>query len=328
MKHQKGLRMDFPEFKDCLLFSCHLARTFGLAIAVGLAPLAKGADSLTNLVVVATVQERDQLTTVDGLSVLVKATGNFHRWYAAEKRWRILNTLGLVNVKDYGAVGDGKTDDTAAISSAMAAAYDTVVHLTIVFPTGTYRITRTLPTEVARCDLLGLGEATIDGPGPNQPVFRFDPINVPIWNGTISGLTFQNFRNVIRAWTNVVNSGWSSTIIFQNCQFRNGEYVIANCMTQNLYPIFSNIRTDNCNLFKGFNDGISLNNISGTTRTNAWTGGWCEGGGVEDGIPCPVGAVLTLHANHINLKPGGVDPGVEADQSWFKLNRMGWGAPS
>ncbi len=43
-----------------------------------------------------------------------------------------------VNVKDYGAVGDGSTDDTSAINSAITAL---VSHGTLFFPSGKYRIT-------------------------------------------------------------------------------------------------------------------------------------------------------------------------------------------
>ena len=47
------------------------------------------------------------------------------------------------NVKDYGAVGDGTADDTAAIQNTM----DAAMHDgggTVVFPAGTYRTTSTL----------------------------------------------------------------------------------------------------------------------------------------------------------------------------------------
>jgi len=57
-----------------------------------------------------------------------------------------------VNVIDYGATGDGSTDDTAAIQAAIdaAAGGDTVV-----FPVGTYNHTGiTVPSHVS---LMGLG---------------------------------------------------------------------------------------------------------------------------------------------------------------------------
>ena len=43
-----------------------------------------------------------------------------------------------VSVKDFGAAGDGVTDDTAAIEAAIAAA--TTAKTTLVFPSGTYKL--------------------------------------------------------------------------------------------------------------------------------------------------------------------------------------------
>jgi hypothetical protein len=48
--------------------------------------------------------------------------------------------LGVLNVLDYGAVGDGTTDDTAAISAAIAAAAAGSTK-TVLFPAGSYRTT-------------------------------------------------------------------------------------------------------------------------------------------------------------------------------------------
>ena len=47
-----------------------------------------------------------------------------------------------INVKDYGAVGDGTTDDTAAIQSAITAA--STSHSQVYLPAGKYKITSTL----------------------------------------------------------------------------------------------------------------------------------------------------------------------------------------
>lgn len=53
----------------------------------------------------------------------------------------LTNPGAAINVKTYGAVGDGATDDRAAITAAVAAAY--VLGVDVYFPAGTYKVTRT-----------------------------------------------------------------------------------------------------------------------------------------------------------------------------------------
>lgn len=53
--------------------------------------------------------------------------------------------LGYVNVKDYGAVGDGSTDDTSALSNAFSAAASAYSVAQIIFPPGRYAYTQSLP---------------------------------------------------------------------------------------------------------------------------------------------------------------------------------------
>jgi len=73
------------------------------------------------------------------------------------------------NVKNYGAVGDGQTDDTQAIQSAINAAGS----CDVFFPRGTY-LTHTLT--VSKCDLVGEGNGFIGGTILktiwNEPVIR------------------------------------------------------------------------------------------------------------------------------------------------------------
>jgi hypothetical protein len=64
---------------------------------------------------------------------------------------------GIINVKNYGAVGDGVTDDTAAILAAIAAIpiYDKshIMRTMIVyFPTGTYLVSDTIIRKIAGAD--------------------------------------------------------------------------------------------------------------------------------------------------------------------------------
>jgi hypothetical protein len=46
-----------------------------------------------------------------------------------------------VSVKDFGAIGDGVTDDTAAIQAAVDYLKDTTRGGTLLLPAGTYRVT-------------------------------------------------------------------------------------------------------------------------------------------------------------------------------------------
>ncbi len=103
-----------------------------------------------------------------------------------------------MTVRSYGARGDGTTDDTAAIQSAINAAAKQPGHgADVVFPAGTYRITRTLD-----CKTLGAGVFTgvnLRGAGPLSTTLRWDgPADgalLRIYNAkqyTVSGLHFLN----------------------------------------------------------------------------------------------------------------------------------------
>lgn len=68
------------------------------------------------------------------------------------------SAFGWINVKDDGAVGDGTTDDTSAINSAIAALVSAGRGV-LYFPTGTYKTTAALTALSVPCLVLGDGEA-------------------------------------------------------------------------------------------------------------------------------------------------------------------------
>jgi hypothetical protein len=81
-------------------------------------------------------QRPTNLTTDDkGKTYLYTQTGNFHQWTGTE--WKVLNE-SVINVKDYGAVGDGVSDDTAAIQKCIDN------YSSIFIPAGTYLLSNTL----------------------------------------------------------------------------------------------------------------------------------------------------------------------------------------
>src|SRR5262249_43353547 len=67
---------------------------------------------------------------------------------------------GFKNVKEFGARGDGKSDDTAAIQAAVnhaEAPYSAANRGTIFFPPGLYRISAPITFEAALCNIAFLG---------------------------------------------------------------------------------------------------------------------------------------------------------------------------
>lgn len=81
------------------------------------------------------------------------------------------------NVKDYGAVGDGVTDDTAAINRAISSGgrcgpncgSSTIFPAVVYFPAGTYLISSTL-IQYYNTQMLGDVRATSPSPPPPLPL--------------------------------------------------------------------------------------------------------------------------------------------------------------
>lgn len=74
----------------------------------------------------------------------------------------MMAALGWFNVTDYGAVGNGSTDDTTAINSAIAA-WNTATAGVLYFPHGTYKVTAALTTITAAGYVCGDGMGGYDG---------------------------------------------------------------------------------------------------------------------------------------------------------------------
>src|SRR5574343_411916 len=69
-------------------------------------------------------------------------------------------TSGVFNVKDYGAVGDGVTNDTSAVQSAVSALHS-YGHGRLVFPSGTYILSDVVRIQTSNIDVVGIGNAKI-----------------------------------------------------------------------------------------------------------------------------------------------------------------------
>jgi Pectate lyase superfamily protein len=112
-------------------------------------------------------------------------------------------TSPYFNVRDYGAAGNGTSDDTAAIAQAIAAAAPPSAPTgdTVFFPAGKYRVTSTLTVPPATA-LQGAGWNT---PGSQANVFagswifveegaNFSPITISGSGGAVRNLGFNIFN--------------------------------------------------------------------------------------------------------------------------------------
>ena len=81
----------------------------------------------------------------------------------------------VINVKDFGAVGDGVTDDTAAIQGALTYALTSGKRSAVFLPPGNYRVTNTLTISSIDSGLIGSGmgiPTRIIADHSNGPVIR------------------------------------------------------------------------------------------------------------------------------------------------------------
>ena len=128
------------------------------------------------------------------------------------------------NVKDFGAVGDGITDDTAAIQAALNALKDTTNNpwSVLYFPAGTYRITQELTTDRAtHHDYLG---AELIGEDPTTTKILWDGaaggtmLHWDAWYDKISRLGFDGNSS---AAAGIVRTGsWATYSEFSDLQFQ------------------------------------------------------------------------------------------------------------
>jgi hypothetical protein len=142
-----------------------------------------------------------------------------------------------VSVKDFGAVGDGTTDDTAAIQAAL----DASITSTILFPIGNYKITDTLLiTYSTGSGAAGFSSVNLQGQGfgsnikwyggNNKPMIQYVGVNgkgfysnttiqglhlsVEDSSTGVTGLLFGDTTNVIDTLSGVGNVTIRNNIIY------------------------------------------------------------------------------------------------------------------
>ncbi|WP_423129380.1 glycosyl hydrolase family 28-related protein [Gaoshiqia sp. Z1-71] len=137
----------------------------------------------------------------------------------------------VVDVKEFGAVGDGVTDDTEAVQKALNYAYkqrkniivntmkgwyngsSEAAYPMVIFPAGTYLLSNTL-VGYREMYLKGVGKAILKQTNPEKAIYY----QHKAYRSIIEDLTFEGGRSHIQVWT---NNGDQSKMIVSGCKFKN-----------------------------------------------------------------------------------------------------------
>jgi len=156
-----------------------------------------------------------------------------------------IESVSVFNVKDFGAKGDGVTNDTEAIQRAIDAAR--TVGGIVYFPSGTYMVDRL--TRVSNLTLKGYLNATLKlNPQSKKPIDQqfgiiyMTTTKYPVTDVTIEGLIFDGNKfnqdptpidtglrskahyALLRIWKDPNTVFPAERITIRNCIFRDGSY--------------------------------------------------------------------------------------------------------
>ena len=122
-----------------------------------------------------------------------------------------------ISVKDFGAVGDGYTDDTVAIKAAIAAAQTYAGGNSILFPAGNYLISSTLSISSSSVQLVGEGRAI------SRITANFATTNIIQFNGVnYSGVKQLSINSSVARTANAaIYIASSHNIIIENIGLEN-----------------------------------------------------------------------------------------------------------
>lgn len=167
-------------------------------------------------------------------------------------------TLMGFNVKEFGAKGDGKTDDTAALQKAAdAVAGKLSVHgtATLNFPRGRYIISKRI--RLNKIHLRG-DHAVIVQKNPAEDIFYYDFA----WNTCVSGFEFRGGCNQISLWNANTEKGM---LTIRDCRFFSASGIAAGTRPGSNSTLFT---VSNCLFYKCMQAVVS--NCDWTSIRELW----------------------------------------------------------
>lgn len=192
--------------------------------------MADFARSIDGIPVVGSATERDSLFPVATRAVdqriYNKALKIQQRWDGSAWLTEMSGNAVLLNVKDYGAVGDLSAEDTAAIQSAIDAAEALSIGAVVYFPAGKYDVRDTLTIEDHRIRLVGDGRYATQvyfNPPSAKALFKYQNAGGAVqYQSGIEGMALVGsglFQKIgVDAWDvsefhcrDIVTSGWTTS---------------------------------------------------------------------------------------------------------------------
>lgn len=175
-----------------------------------------------------------------------------------------------VNVLDYGAVGNGIADDTAAIQAALATGKS------IFFPAGTYNISGIISPR-SNTTWIGENNATLKWTSVNCIIYAFQVVRWTMQGLVVDGnYTAYPIVGAQKAWG--IEMDECSNVTIQNCVFRY-LYRIGICIGHQSQTMCQNIVIDNnvihdcgsvTDPVPGFGNGVAVLSASNVKITNNW----------------------------------------------------------
>jgi parallel beta-helix repeat protein len=210
------------------------------------------APPLNSSIEVAVARTLEAVGTADASAVTFTQAGSGATSSTVERKLQ-----EFVSVKDFGAVGDGTTDDTSAIQAAINAASR------IYFPEGTYKITDQaggygLLVNAANKHLVGAGLEIADLVYTSSTADR-PAIKVTADDVHISGLRVDGTANATKAAQTTANCNGIVLVDVDECSIRNCQIVGGH------YGIhLENTTTDPDNLKHNVVEGCVIRNVQST----------------------------------------------------------------
>jgi hypothetical protein len=134
-----------------------------------------------------TIPQLTDATTVNAADELIIQQGGITKRATGAELAKGLNTInGTVNVQDFGTVGDGVADDTAAIQAAIDYAESFGGGFALRLPIGQYKITSTLTINKANIVLAGAG-----GDQPHDAGSGVSAATKFLWYGAAGGTVVE-----------------------------------------------------------------------------------------------------------------------------------------